>query len=101
MCSRPLLKSEVALGTDQVTGTVEFIFHSLMKRKSHISWSLPQIEGLAESPVASAPGLHGRKPKLGTRAKLEIASWSLGSSHRAWPVSQTVNNIDEVHTGPC
>lgn len=86
---------------DQVTGTVEFICHSFMKRKSHLSWYRPQIDRLAESPTTSPPGLHGRQPKLGTRAKLEIASRSLGSSNRAQPVSQPVNNTDKVRTGPC
>lgn len=100
MCSLPLPKSEVALEMDQVKGTVEFICRSLMKRKSHISWSLPQTDRLAESPVTSPPGLHGRKPKPGTRAKLEIAPRSLGSDNRARPVSQPVSNTEKVRARP-
>lgn len=69
------------------------------KKKSHISWYPPQIDRLAESPTTSPPELHGRKPKLGTRAKLEIASGFLGSNNRARSVSQPVNNIDKVRTG--
>lgn len=49
--------------------------------------------------MTSPPRLHGRKPKSGTRAKLEIAARFLGSSICAQSVSQPVNNIDEVGTG--
>lgn len=49
--------------------------------------------------MTSPPRLHGRKPKSGTRAKLEIAARFLGSSICAQSVSQPVNNIEEVGTG--
>lgn len=83
----------------QVTGTIKFILYTSLKTKSQISWYPPQIECPAESPVTSPPRLHRRQPKLGTRAKLEIASRFLGSNNRAHSVTQPVNNTDRVCTG--
>lgn len=97
----PLPKSETALGMDQVTRTVKFIFYTSIKKKSHVSWCPPQIGRLAQRrQMTCPPSCMVGEQSQGTRAKLEIASRLLGSSVCAGSVSQPVNSADKGCTGP-